>query len=258
MKAIATWKKRAIIAALPALMFSTGAFATTAGKNGPVGESASEPSCDKTNYLGAFLEAQGSGTNFFPPIHDYVGWASKPGQNFNFALVDYAGVADKSLNKFNTKVRGFVRKCPLANGQTRVYVNLFTKNALGFAQSIADIKKSGFEGAPTIFGVKASDLAKIPPTADIANAALGEVLLSTSFVIAGPDFPDLVDVLVANPKNYAPVTVSFTSWSEGSKACPGATAGTLFVSQVAASNPGGSLKFTEEEVIVNCAAPSAP
>ena len=196
--------------------------------------------------LSDFLTAQGtSGSSFFPPVPDYVGWASS--DFVTFALVDYAGLANKYIEdsgakSLNTQVTGQVRECALADGTARVTVKLVTANALGFAQSIADLIASGFdfEGTATNFGAKAVDVATG------AEAAKGTAKLTTTFTIESPGaaLPDFLDVAFipepgddTYPYAYAPASLDFHSTTIGR--LPDGQRARLNVDQVAATQGTG-------------------
>ena len=201
--------------------------------------------------LSDFLDAQGtSGDNpempsFFPPVLDYVGWA---GADFvTFALVDYAGLANRYIEEsgaksLNTQVTGQVRECALADGTARVTVKLVTSNALGFAQSIADLVDNSFDFAntDTNFGAKAVDVAAG------AEAATGTAFLTTTFTIAGPGVP-LPDFLDVNfTENYKPASLDFHSTTIG-RLADGQRA-RLNVDQVATQGEDGAWMYSVEKV----------
>jgi hypothetical protein len=205
--------------------------------------------------LSDFLGAQGtSGDNpedpsFFPPVPDYVGWA---GSDFvTFALVDYAGLADAWLGQsLHTQVTGQVRECTLpadaeGNVKARVTVKLVTANALGFAQSIADLAATepdpfDFDQVATNFGAKAVDVAAG------AEAATGTAFLTTIFTIANPGdpLPDFLDVNFTT--NYAPASLDFSSTTVGRR--PDGTRAILKVEQVATQGTDGVWIYTVENV----------
>lgn len=243
MKANYFGKKIIVIAAL------LGVLVPLLGKAGPMGTA--DPLVDKNCVnlpLPTFLEAQGTSSLFFPPVRDYVGW--NDGAFTTFALVDYAGLANQYLKvqkgiSLGTAVRGSVIQCALAegSGRAKITVALTTTRALGFAQSIQALRKNKFDflNTPTIFGVKAQDVV------NVADAALGSATLSTTFFITqGAALPDLVDVLVNNSANYAPVTLSFTSATVGK--CSDGREARLDVHQLASTNDKGTLIFSEESV----------
>jgi hypothetical protein len=205
--------------------------------------------------LSDFLDAQGtSGSTFFPPVPDYVGWA---GADFvTFALVDYAGLAnsyiasqDPSLD-LNTQVTGQVRECALADGTARVTVKLVTANALGFAQSIADLAATkpepfDFDQVATNFGAKTVDVAAG------AEAAKGPAFLTTTFTIAypGAPLPDFLDVNFGEgelPPVYAPASLDFHSTTIGR--LPDGKRARLKVDQVATQAEGEDWEYSVESV----------
>jgi hypothetical protein len=189
-----------------------------------------------------FLSKQGTTNGFFPPAPDYVGWTDGPFETF--CLVDYAGLADFYLGGFlGTDVRGSIIEKALPDGGAEVQVILHTKNALGFAQDIADIIGSGFLGAPTVFGNKAV----CDPSNDDdvcveqgAPAAVGPASLKVTFKIAAPgaDLPNLLDVV--NTSAYSPVQLDFRSTTfDDAHAL-------MKVQEKAESLEGGDLIYTKE------------
>ena len=196
--------------------------------------------------LSDFLDAQGANSSFFPPVPDYVGWAS--GDFVTFALVDYAGLANDWLGQsLHTQVNGQVRECTLpadaeGNVKARVTVKLVTANALGFAQSIADLVDNGFDFAntDTNFGAKAVDVVAG------AEAATGPAFLTTTFTVVAPgaDLPDFLDV--ANTAGYAPASLDFRSTTVGRR--PDGKRALLKVEQVAAQGADGAWVYTVEKV----------
>jgi len=208
-----------------------------------------------TRPLSDFLNAQGTLNDppqFFPPVKDYVGWVD--GNFITFALVDYAGLANEYIkaetgHSLGTKAMGTVLQCELADGRAEITVVLHTTNALGFAQSIADLAANNFDflNTPTIFGAKAQDVV------NGAAAATGPVTLVTTFSISAPGapLPDFLDV-VNNPANYAPVTLNFTSATIGM--CPNGGRAVLRVHEMASTNDQNELIYSQEMVAIvgNC------
>ena len=198
--------------------------------------------------LSDFLTAQGtSGSSFFPPVPDYVGWASS--DFVTFALVDYAGLANKYIEdsgakSLNTQVTGQVRECALADGTARVTVKLVTANALGFAQSIADLSATippfDFANTDTKFGAKAVDVAAG------AEAAKGTAKLTTTLTIAGPGepLPDFLDVNFT--EDYKPASLDFHSTTIGR--LPDGQRARLIVEQVATQGEDGVWMYSVEDV----------
>jgi hypothetical protein len=252
MKTISLWKNTIVVAALLAVLFPILGKAGPMGKAGPLEKAGplvgKHCLSVKNRPLSDFLNAQGTSSTFFYPVKDYVGWTDSEQSPTIFALVDYAGLANEYItattgHSLGTEVVGRVVECKLADG-AQITVALFTTNALGFAQSIADINQYGFLGAPTIFGAKAQDVVNGAP------AAVGPVILLTTFSISAPGaaLPDLVDVLVNNPQNYAPVELSFASITFGR--CPNGRKARLDVHEVASTNDQGELIFSIEKVEV--------
>lgn len=183
--------------------------------------------------LADWLDAQGQSATFFSPVGDYVGWTDL---GFTiFALVDYAGVAERDLKLANPKYRrslgtnviGVVKEQVRPDGRALVTVDTWTINALGFAQSIAELETNNFNflKTSTIFGNKAVDVANGQP------AALGPVKMHVSFVIESPGdpLPDFVNVPYDNICDYVPYEISFSS-STYSK-LPGGTSKVMRVEQ---------------------------
>lgn len=203
--------------------------------------------------LSDFLAAQGTLNNppqFFPPVKDYVGWADSVDPETQlpsaFALVDYAGLANAYIvaaggKSLKTQVTGQVFECELAEGTAKITVKLVTANALGFAQSIADLIDFGFDflHAPTIFGSKAQDVV------DGKQPAKGTAFLRTTFTIEAPGAP-LPDFLeLVNGNDYAPASLSFSSKTIGRR--PNGKRARLDVEQDA-TNPGDGWTYTVEKV----------
>lgn len=172
--------------------------------------------------LSDFLDAQGTASNFFPPVPDYVGWTDPVlGPELppvTFALIDYAGLADQYLNNndngcdftLGTTVTGSIKERVLPNGKAEIRVALHTKNAMGFAQLVQDIidNEFDFNATDTIFGNKTLDVC------DGAPAAVGQAKLDVTFTIENPgdplpDLVALVDDLVGPTFDYRPVTLKF-------------------------------------------------
>jgi len=250
-KTFSLWKNILVVAALLVVLFPI------LGEAGPMGKA--DPLVGKnclrvtSRPLSDFLDTQGTLYNpepFFPPVKDYAGWAD--GNFITFALADYAGLANKYIKdqtgrSLGTEVRGRVIERALADGTTQITVALFTTKALGFAQSVEDLDKNGFDflNTPTIFGAKAQDVVKG------ADAAVGPVTLLTTFSISAPGapLPDFLDV-ITSPAKYAPVKVNFTSSTFGKR--PDGTKARLDVHQVGATatNDPTVLVFSVEKVEV--------
>jgi len=199
--------------------------------------------------LSDFLAAQGSSSTFFPPVPDYVGWAGPgPAEAYEtFALVDYAGLANSYIvgtgaKSLQTQVNGQVWECALADGTARVTVKLVTANALGFAQSIADLAANDFDfaGTDTNFGAKAVDVA------GGAEPAKGTAQFMTSFTIEypGAPLPDFLNVVYT--LDYAPGSLDFRSTTIGRR--PDGKRAILKVEQVATQSAAGDWIYTVENV----------
>jgi len=170
-----------------------------------------------------FISAQGqSGSSFFPPIPDHLGWAqalctsgglSCLSPHFDatrfclgdFALVDYAALAEKYLvgnygpaASSGTVVDGKVLKRPIAGGKVEITVSLQTKNALTFViapspappgQQDACGNWLDFAGGPLLLGHRNNEL----PPPPLSERALGDVFFHVSFVNGALDpIPDLL------------------------------------------------------------------
>jgi hypothetical protein len=212
------WRK-----SLTALVL-VGSIFPLASQAGPLADLDDLMGCH-TRPLSDFLDEQGTTTQFFPPVADYVGWFDA--DFVNFALVDYAGLANDALNlSLGTSVSGTVLECSRDGGRAEISVVLSTRKALGFAQSIAAITNNGFDFAstPTIFGNKAVDVAAGAPP------AVGPATLRTTFFIdkPGDPLPDLT--VLVNGNTYAPWTLDFRSTTVGTHA----TKARLKVQQVGA------------------------
>lgn len=186
----------------------------------------------KTRPCSVFLNAQGTTSRFFPPVKDYVGWTDavdpQTGLPKTFGLVDYAGLANEYIKartgkSLGTTVTCLVTERALDDGGAKITVALVATNALGFAQSVAELNANNFDflGTRAIFGAKAVTSAPGEKgVVDGARPALGPALLDVSFRIQEPGgpLPDLVDVLVDNRCNYAPINYRFGSFTYGQKA----------------------------------------
>lgn len=203
-----------------------------------------------TRSLDEFLNAQGSTTQFFPPVPDYLGWGG--GDPVTFGLIDYAGVAaDYLLDQgvdLGTEVRGVITECVLTDGSAQVTIALVTDNAMGFAQDVADLVENGFDFAntDTILGNKAVDIAEGAPAA-VGSA---EVYLSFRMSAPGDPLPDVLNVFNDRGERnqkllYAPITLTFASVTEDeADQC-------LTVHQEALTTPNGKeLVYVTEDVAV--------
>lgn len=145
-----------------------------------------------------FLDAQGTMTNFVPPVADYLGWVD-PGF-VNFALVDYAGLAAEYIeavtgDSVGTTFTGSVTETVLDENHVQVRVRLKTKNALAFAFEIADVDWEDdplpFLNTPLSFGERAQDVVLG------AEPTLGKSSLDVIFIRKGEpgdSLPDLVNL----------------------------------------------------------------
>jgi len=147
--------------------------------------------------LSDFLSTQGSTSQYFPPIPDYIGWANNPFTTF--ALVDYAGLAANYLAthggpSLGTTVTGSVTETRLADGTYEVTVSVSAQNALAWACDAPDIFNN-----PTIFGLRGATLLSNPsaPTA-LVNSQLKVTFITTA---AGAPIPDLTGPTPYNLKS---------------------------------------------------------
>lgn len=228
------WKSSLVVLALLVSLFRILGEAAPLGQAGS--QAAIPPLQVTTRPLSEFLDAQGTTSpKFFPPVANYVGWTDNPATLF--ALIDYAGLADDYLGgQLGTQVTGSVTETELPDGRAQVTVNLFTTNALGFAQSVADLEnhKFKFKNTPTIFGNKAKDVRQG------AEAAVGQSSFFVTFTIASPGapLPDLVDVLVNHPEEFGTIDVDFTATIPGR--CEHGTRAVLHVVQTGPPGGGGT------------------
>ena len=147
--------------------------------------------------LSDFLSTQGSTSQFFPPLPDYIGWANNPFTTF--ALVDYAGLAANYLAthggpSLGTTVTGSVTETRLADGTYEVTVSVSAQNALAWACDAPDIFNN-----PTIFGSRGATLLCNPsaPTA-LVSSQLKVTFITTA---AGAPIPDLTGPTPYNLKS---------------------------------------------------------
>jgi len=240
------WRNVVIsVTALLAVLFPT------LGRAGSMGEAGLLVSTNclhvTTRPLSDFLDAQGTTSLFFPPVQDMLGWTDGP--LINFGLVDYAGLANAYIEQttgtsLGTEVSGTVIECARDNGTAMISVAFGTANALGFAQSIAELAANNFDflNTPTIFGAKAQDVVAG------ADPSLGLAQFRTTFVIGHPGDP-LPDIRIAfqdNIPDVRPITLDFRSTTVGT--LPDGTRARLRIQQVGATDEDGNLIFTREIV----------
>ena len=170
--------------------------------------------------LSDFLSTQGSTSQFFPPLPDYIGWANNPFTTF--ALVDYAGLAANYLAthggpSLGTTLTGGVTETRLADGTYEVTVSVSAQNALAWACDAPDIFNN-----PTIFGSRGATLPSNPsaPTA-LVNSQLKVTFITTT---AGAPIPDLT-----GPTPYNLKSLKFSA--NGSGPVPGGGTARLSVIQ---------------------------
>src|SRR5438552_11446756 len=111
--------------------------------------------------LSDFLSTQGTTTQYFPPVPDFIGWTNNNPPTL-FAAVDYAGLVAKYLAahggpSLGTTISGGITETRLADGTYEVVVTTSTKNALAWACDVSNIFTN-----PTLFGSRGSELAANP------------------------------------------------------------------------------------------------
>lgn len=249
MKTTILWKSALVVSALLVFLFAILGEAEPMGEAGPQVATpplkATTPPLKVTfRPLSEFLDAQGTTSPlFFPPVQNYVGWVD--GDLTTAALVDYAGLANDYLRErhgkrhvnLDTRVHGFVIQRELASGRAQIAVALFTTNALGFAQSYADLVSSDFDylNTPTIFGKKAQDVDSDK------EATVGQSTFWITFFISEPGapLPDLNNVVdVVKHPEFSPVDINFTATIPGK--CEHGTRAVLHVDQTGPPTGGGT------------------
>ena len=176
----------------------------------------------------AFVDDQGSTSQFFMPVPDYVGFANPtrdpPGPPTRFALIDYLGIADQWLmentdppRSFNTEVsiscsvKGEIDEqeedddSPDDDDTVRIRIEIQATNAMGFAYT--------FGGNPfdeLIFGNETVNIRDNP------NAAIGRLTVhfGTEFSMLSSDFrrnkfPDLVRLYINPTEDELPYEFDF-------------------------------------------------
>ncbi|MBI1735331.1 MAG: hypothetical protein HYR51_09160 [Candidatus Rokubacteria bacterium] len=194
--------------------------------------------------LGDFLGAQGSTSDFVPPVPDYVGWVD--GEFVTFALVDYPGLAagwiedaTGGAESLGTKVRGTVMERAAPDGRAEVRVRLVTSRALSWAFLIADVVDFSdplfFLTTPLAFGARAQDVV------DGATPSLGKAHFDVTFTNSAPGapLPDLVQLLNAPLPGQLPVTFRFRSLTCGTT--PDGTPARLTIDQVCSDTGSGQV-----------------
>lgn len=189
-----------------------------------------------------FLSAQGTTTEFVPPVRDVIGWAEPPAPNsviLPFAWVDYAGVADEYLGgTLGTTLSGHVLEWPQADGRAKVQVNLHATNALAWMIKIdltGDVLAQ-IANAPTHFGYRPQDVNNTHPAA-LVDATLDVVFFNTA---PGAPLPDLVTAINGGvstppspPPGFALLSEKFRAHGDGSINDPAPGRGRLTVVQTA-------------------------
>ena len=179
--------------------------------------------------LSDFLSTQGSTSQFFPPVPDFIGWTNNNPQTL-FAAVDYAGVVANYLAthggpNLGTTITGGVTETLMPNGTYEVVVTANAKNALAWACDISNIFTN-----PPVFGSRGSELAANPtlPYA-LVNSSLKATFITT---VAGAPIPDITGSVPYNLKN-----IKFSA--NGSGPVPGGGTKKLTVVQSGVFNTAG-------------------
>lgn len=141
--------------------------------------------------LSDFLSAQGTTSNFTPPIPDFWGWYDNPGFIY-FAAVDYAGLAANYLAthggpNLGTVITGGITETVQPDGTVEVTVTLNARNALAWACPASE----DWATFPTVFGSRAITLLTNPN----APIALVNSQLKITFINPAPGapLPDMSD-----------------------------------------------------------------
>ena len=179
--------------------------------------------------LSDFLSTQGTTTQYFPPVPDFIGWTNNNPPTL-FAAVDYAGLVAKYLAahggpSLGTTITGGITETRLADGTYEVVVTTNTRNALAWACDVSNIFTN-----PTLFGSRGSELAANPnlPYA-LVNASFKVTFITTS---AGAPIPDITGPVAYNLKN-----MKFSA--SGSGPVPGGGTAKLSVIQSGVFNTQG-------------------
>jgi hypothetical protein len=163
--------------------------------------------------FGDFLSAQGTTSDFVPPVPDYLGFAD--GGLVTFALIDYAGLANAWIKSqtggrnLRTTVYGTLRERAASDGRAEVRVTMETRDALAWAFLIADADFDNdpfpFLNTPLAFGARALDVI------EGATPALARVSVEATFMNSGPGapMPDLVQLVLAPEPGQIPYTIAF-------------------------------------------------
>jgi hypothetical protein len=172
-----------------------------------------------TRPIADFLDAQGSTSDFLPPIPDYVGWTASA--DLRAASVDYAGLSAGWLLEesggaidLGTTASGTVLERPLKDGRAQISVDLYTTDALSWAMPFDPTSFTNqFLENPLLFGARGFDVL------DGANPALGDSHFQLVYINTAPGDP-LQDVVVAfigglGPPGVELISVSFYATASG-------------------------------------------
>ncbi len=188
-----------------------------------------------TRPIEDFLSSQGQSSTFFPPVPDYVGWATH--DVTRFALVDYAGLANEWAKEnsggkvsFGTTITGTITESPVDDSHTKVTVNLHTKNALAFAID----STGGNLNGPVLFGSKAPDIVQNDGKPALVSSHLKVVFINNKPV--GGELPDLVQLFLSPEDGQELLSYVFTAQgigplTESFEGVPAGTIGKLTIAQ---------------------------
>ena len=127
--------RRVAFGALAGGMITAAELETGQARTKKRAQAAAKPSAaaERQRPISEFVTAQGSTTQFVPPVPDVLGWATFSDDPVLFAWVDYAGVADEFLHgALGTATSGNVIEQPQKDGRAKVHVSLHTRNALAW------------------------------------------------------------------------------------------------------------------------------
>ena len=175
--------------------------------------------------LADFLTAQGTTSQFVPPVPDYVGWidGSSVAEATTFALIDYAGLANEFIEtesggaiSLKTRVRGRVIERERPDGSAAVRVRLLTTHALLWAFALADVAPDDqlpFLNTPLSFGARAQDVL------EGAKPSVGVSALTVHFINTAPDaaLPDLVQLINTPEPDQVPLRFAFRAAALGTR-----------------------------------------
>lgn len=207
----------------------------------------------KDRSFADFLAAQGTTSNFVPPVPDYVG--SGDANFVTFALVDYAGLANTWIENethgtqsLGTRVYGTVKERKRPDGRAEVRVKLEARNALSWAFLFADIDPNDpmpFLNTPLSFGARAQDVV------NGVKPGLGKASLDITFISAagpGEPLPDLVQLLTDPQPGQTLLSIKFQSKACGLK--PNGASAELRLRQNCTDDGSGSGRQTCSKEIV--------